>query len=202
MGMYKRNRLVCGVGINDAGYVVKKHENVDGKLKLVWICPFYSRWKDMLKRCYSDKFHSKRPTYKGCTVCDEWLTFSNFKSWMETQRWEDCQLDKDLLIEGNKVYSPETCVFVHRTVNMFTTDHGVARGEYMIGVNWHKANSKFRSMCRNPFTGKQEHLGLFDNELDTHLAWKKRKHEMACQLAESEYCNDPRLAEVLKTRYK
>lgn len=166
------------------------------------MCPFYRTWVDMLHRCYSEKFHLNNQTYKDCSVCEEWLIFSKFKKWMETQEWEDKQLDKDLLKEGNKVYCPEYCIFVDRKINSFVTDRSAARGEYMIGVSFHRRDGKLMSQCCNPFTGKKEYLGYFGNELDAHLAWKKRKHELACQLAESELVSDPRLAEVLKTRYK
>ena len=199
--LYKRNRLVHGVGINDADYVTEVKERINGKQVLVWRCPFYRTWTNMLKRCYSEKCQHRQPTYKGCKVCDNWLIFSNFKKWMETQDWEGKQLDKDLLVESNKVYSPDTCLFVDRKINTFVIDRGNDRGQYMIGVCWQKDANKFQVHCRNPFTGKREYLGLFTDELQAHLAWKSRKHELACQLAESEYCNDPRLAEVLRTRY-
>jgi len=198
----KCGRLVCGVGVNDVDYKITENATVDGKQKQVWICPFYRTWKSMLVRCYDEKYQSKYPTYIGRSVCEEWLSFSNFKLWMEQQDWEGKQLDKDLLKEGNKVYSPEYCIFVDSKINNFVIDSGAARGEYMIGVSWNKNVSKFASDCRNPFTGKGEHLGYFTNELDAHLAWEKRKHELACQLAESELVSDPRLAEALRTRYK
>ena len=194
-------RLVYGVGINDADYNTHKYITEDGKCKLVWRCPYYQRWKTMLKRCYSDKYQSINPTYLGCSTCDDWLTFSRFKAWMENQDWECKQLDKDLLIEGNKVYSPDTCIFVLQIVNVFTIDSGAARGDYMLGVCWDKGTGKFLSRCCNPFTGKREHLGRFTNEIEAHLAWKTRKHELACQLADSELISDPRLAEALRTRY-
>ena len=201
MRLNKRNKLVRGVGINDADYNVSRREIVNGKYKTIWRCPFYATWSDMLVRCYSEKYHLKQPTYKGCTVCDEWLTFSNFKAWMEQQEWRDKQLDKDLLNEGNKVYCPEWCIFVHRKINSFVTARGAARGEYMIGASWDRDAGKFKAECRNPFTGRGENLGRFKTELEAHLAWKKRKHELACQLADSEYCNDPRLVEALRKRY-
>ena len=201
MRLNKRNKLVQGVGVNDADYNVYEYAIVEGKRKIVWVCPFYQTWISMLKRCYSDKLQSKRPTYKGCSTCDEWLIFSKFRAWMKSQGWEGKHLDKDLLIEGNKVYSPDTCIFVHPKVNSFTNDNGNARGECMIGVYWSNRDDKFLSQCSNPFTGKRERLGLFTNELQAHLAWKSRKHELACLLADSEYCTDPRLAEALRTRY-
>ena len=197
-------KLVFGIGVNNADYVVQKWETigyVDGKRKrkLVWECPFYRTWKSMLERCYSIKLQELRPTYKGCSVSEEWKTFSNFKSWMVEQDWGGKQLDKDLLIEGNKVYSEETCVFVTRMVNLFTTDRGNDRGELMIGVTWHKRSNKFMSQCSNPFTKKQEFLGLFTSELEAHNAWLARKLELAKELAAIQ--TDTRVAKALITRY-
>ena len=154
----KTGKLVCGVGINDSDYATRKFETivVNGKQKrkLIWACPFYQTWKSMLERCYSTKYQDKYPTYKGCSVSKEWLTFSNFRAWMMTQDWQNNQLDKDLLFEGNKVYSSETCVFVSGIVNNFTIDRGASRGEFLIGVAWHNPAEKFQSNCRNPFTKK------------------------------------------------
>lgn len=197
-------KLVLGVGFNDADYVVQKWETVGyvngkRKRKRVWECPYYQTWMNMLNRCYSSKYQERMPTYKGCSVSEDWLRFSNFRGWMECQDFKDKQLDKDLLFEGNKVYSKETCVFVSGMVNTFTTDCGVARGELPIGVNWDKGRSKFRSMCSNPFTKKKEHLGRFDSEQQAHNAWQVRKLELAKELAEIQ--TDPRVAEVLISRY-
>ena len=202
----KPKKLVCGVGINDADYVTQKFEffgRVNGKQKQkqkkVWVCPYYRAWGSMLERCYSAKYQERHSTYIGCTVSDEWLTFSVFKAWMETQNWEDKQLDKDLLLEGNKIYSPETCVFVTQMVNKFTTDSGAARGDCLIGLHWNKEKSRFQARCRNPFTKKREHLGYFTCEQQAHEAWLKRKLELAHELAEIQ--TDPRVAKALVDRY-
>ena len=197
-------KLVYGVGINDADYVVEKKETigyVNGKQKfrLVWYCPYHRTWRSMLQRCYSHKYQERRPTYKGCSVSEEWLTFSNFKRWMERQDFEGMHLDKDLLFEGNKVYSGETCVFVTKDVNLFTIDSGASRGEYLIGVNWHKVKGKFQSRCCNPMTKKQENLGYFTCELEAHQAWLKRKLELAALLAAEQ--TDERVAKALIERY-
>ena len=200
----KTRKLVRGVGVNDSDYAVVEFETivVNGKQKkkLVWFCPFYRTWQSMLMRCYSIKTQERNPTYIGCTVSKEWLTFSNFRAWMMTQDFVDKQLDKDLLFEGNKVYGPETCVFVTQMVNSFTTDSGASRGEFLIGVSWHKPTEKFMSQCRNPFTKKGEHLGYFTCELEAHQAWLKRKLELAYELAAIQ--EDSRVAEALINRYE
>lgn len=197
-------KLVCGVGNNNADYVVQRKETVgyvDGKRKQkqVWTCPYYRIWASMIDRCYSDKTQNKNPTYRGCSVSEEWLTFSVFKGWMEKQNWEGRHLDKDLLFEGNKIYSADTCVFVTQAVNNFTLDSGAARGEGLIGACWNQVRGKFKSRCRNPFTRKTEFLGYFDCEQEAHEAWLKRKLELAHLLAAEQ--EDARVAEALINRY-
>ena len=193
--MRKENRLIQGVGINDADYPVTRKENG----KRVWICPYYQAWKSMIERSYNDKYKQKNYTYQDVTVCEEWYSFMRFRAWMVEQDWEGKHLDKDILFQGNKVYSPDTCVFVDGALNNFLTDHAAARGEWPIGVSWHEPTKKFQSSCSNPFTKKLEYLGCFHCPQQAHLVWKKRKHELACQLADMQ--KDERVAEALKIRY-
>lgn len=199
----KPRKLVHGVGRNNANYAVVKHgiTEVNGvrKLRQVWGCQYYRVWANMLMRCYSVKWQERRPTYKGCIVSNDWLTFTDFKSWMEKQKWEGMHLDKDLLFEGNKVYSANTCMFVTPVVNTFASDCGASRGEWLIGVCWSKERGKFQSYCSNPFTKKKEHLGYFDTEQEAHEAWRKRKLELAHELAAIQ--EDPRVAKALIDRY-
>lgn len=185
---------VYGVGINDADYPVQP--TVSGKKV---ICQFYQKWQSMMQRCYSEKYKQGKPTYAGCTVCAEWLKFSNFRAWMEAQDWKGKHLDKDLLVSGNKVYSPETCVFVTQQVNSFMNDHASVRGEFPTGVCWHIGKKKYESHCSNPFTKKYEHLGVYDCPNEAHLAWRRRKNEFACALADLQ--PDNRVAEALRVRY-
>lgn len=199
----KTKKLVCGLGLNDADYAVAKYEITDmggkQKRKRVWSCLYYQTWTKMLERCYSAKYQDRQPTYKGCSVSDEWKTFSNFKAWVATQDWQGKQLDKDLLFEGNKVYGADTCVFVTQTVNLFTNGNRAKRGEWLIGVYWDKLAGKFRAQCSNPFASKKEHLGLFTCEQEAHEAWLKRKLELAHELAAIQ--TDPRVAKALVDRY-
>jgi len=192
--MSKGIELVCGVGVNDAGYVVSP--TINGKQTP---CPFYKAWKGMLVRCYSKNFQFRSPTYTGCSVASEWLIFSAFKDWMGNQIWQGLQLDKDLLIAGNKVYSPDTCVFVDQVTNYFINECSAARGSYPLGVNWHKGGANFIAKCSNPFTGKRENLGSYSCPEQAHKAWLKRKHELALLLAELQ--SDERAAAALRVRY-
>jgi hypothetical protein len=105
-------KLLYGKGINDAKYktVIKSND------KTIW-CPIYQKWVNMIKRCYCEKAVSKNKTYDGCTVCDEWLLFSNFSAWYELNYIDGYDLDKDLKYKGNKVYSTGTCLFIPSTLN-------------------------------------------------------------------------------------
>lgn len=184
--------LTFGVGVNDSDYAVR--DNRGGRLTM---CHFFQTWLGMMKRCYSEKYQLTRPTYIGCSVHEGWHRFTDFKSWMEKQDWEGNQLDKDLIVSGNKIYSSETCAFVDLVTNNFITDRSSDRGLWPIGVDFN--NGKFRAQCCNPFKKKNEHLGYFSCPEKAHEAWRKRKHELACQLADMQ--TDGRAANALRTRY-
>lgn len=198
------SKLIFGVGINDAGYVVKRQIEVGvkggkRKRKTVWVCPYYQRWRNMLQRCYSKEFHSRNPTYSDCSVVEDWIYFSKFRIWMETQDWEGKVLDKDILLPGNKVYGPDTCVFVDVRTNSFLGDSAGKRGDWPIGVCLDKDKKKFLSSCHSWLSASHEFLGYFDCPNEAHLAWKKRKHWLSCALADEQ--SDLRVAEALRTRY-
>ena len=197
-------KLVFGVGVNDLGYRVNVYEYVTesgGKRirKIVFKCKYYAVWESMLRRCYSKKCLERYPTYVGTSVCSEWLSATAFKKWMENQEWQDKCLDKDIIVPGSKLYSPETCAFVLKATNTFVIASDASRGEYPIGVHLYKPTGKYKASCGNLFTEKVEHLGYFSTPEDAHEAWRKRKHELAQLVAARE--SDPRVVEALKKCY-
>ena len=198
------NKLVCGVGINDLCYRTQVKEELTkngGKRirKPVFICKYYAAWRNMLKRCYSKKFLESKPSYIGTSVCSEWLYATAFKKWMEQQDWQGKCLDKDIIVPKSKLYSPKTCAFVLPATNTFVIARDASRGDYPIGVYLFKPTSKYHARCKNPFTGKVEHLGYFSTQEEAHEAWRKRKHELAQLVAATE--SDPRVVEALRKRY-
>jgi len=166
-----RNNKCYGVGINDADFATAiNKKNI----------PSYEYWRGVLRRCYSELEHQKRPLYKGCTVCEEWLYFTNFHRWfLEQDVPKGWQIDKDILNKGNKHYSPENCVFVEQALNTFLTDCTRKRGEYKIGVFYNKKKRKFIAQCQGVDSRKKMHLGNFDNENDAYVEYMRYKHEQA-----------------------
>lgn len=194
--LYKKTMLIYGVGVNDADYpVCRTFYNISGKKKQTK-CVFYSVWHHMIERCYDEKVSKKHPTYIGCTVCNEWLTFSNFKRWMEQQDFQGMELDKDLLVAGNKLYSPETCSFIPQKLNAFLTNVNL---ESFTGVTYVLKSKKFRARCGNFITGKREHLGYFDSQQEAYSAWMNRKCEIAKEF--SSQVNDLRVLSALNNLY-
>lgn len=118
---------------------------------------------------------------------------------MAAQDWEGLDLDKDLLVPGNKVYGPETCIFVVHSVNAFLIDSAKARGQWPLGVSWRTRDNKFSANCNNPFTKRMEFLGYFTDPNEAHQAWKARKLEHAIALACQQ--TDERVAMALVARY-
>ena len=159
---------VCGVGISGTKYPFM----IDGiKTKE------YGLWKDMLTRCYSDAYKKRQPTYEGCKVSENFKSYEYFYEWCNSKVGFDVKgfdLDKDLLIKGNKVYSENTCIFIPREINTLLVKRKASRGEYLIGVYWDKAKNAFKAQVRKN-KGKSEWLGSFKTELEAFEAYKQAK---------------------------
>ena len=175
-GLGSPRKPLFGAGVNDAPYC--NRPIIDGKQAE---CPARTAWHNMLKRAYSSKYHAERPTYSGVTVCDEWHSFMSFRGWWIENHVDGWQIDKDLLSDA-ACYSPDTCLFVPAWLNSFTTDSGAIRGAHPIGVYFRKDMGVFHARCCNPMSKKQDHLGYFDTPEEAHLAWLKRKLELAIEL--------------------
>jgi hypothetical protein len=135
-------------------------------------------WSLMKTRCSdSSRYSIEKPTYKDCE--NHFLDFQIFLGWCFTQeaylltddagRW---QLDKDVLIKGNKVYSPETCAFIPSYINGIF-GNCVKKTELPLGVNYRERFKKFVSQAN--IDGKRKHLGHFDDPNDAHRAWQLSK---------------------------
>jgi len=190
-------KLKYGVGIydlrSDPNYVIQK--KINGK---VWRCPFYRKWQAMIRRCYAEEHLQYKPSYRDCSVCEEWQTFSNFMAWMKSQRWEGKCLDKDILIPGNKVYSPETCVFVTNEVNVLLCNgrRSSRKGKYPVGVKSHKGHKKLSAEISR--YGKTCHLGYFYTAEEAHEVYKKERIKYILEIAENLTEDDT--SDVEKTR--
>jgi hypothetical protein len=157
-----KRKLICGVGINDAPYSTVLGIDKNGKQIR---CPFYVRWKSLIHRCYSPTAwkqtnkngYLKNAQYEYCTVSEEWHTFTNFKSWMESQDWEGNHLDKDILFPGNTVYGPDTCIFVPPHINTMLVDQ--KPGKYPPGVRFHSKYKIFFISIR--INGKKTSKGCW-----------------------------------------
>lgn len=174
--LFPRRKLILGCGVNDADYVTQPL--IGGKTV---VCPYYDRWHSMLTRCYSEKYHAKFPTYIGCSAIEEWLTFSNFKAWMVKQDWENKHLDKDILFQGNKIYSPEKCLFVSKEINLLLSNHKARRGLYPQGVHFSKRDKKFVAQVN--IYGKRTHIGYFGTEEEAYSAYKSAKYAVIKEIA-------------------
>ena len=176
-GRGRPRKPVYGIGLHDADYVTAPMVN---GVKL-WD-PAYRAWGNMIRRAYDPKFHAVNPTYSDVTVCKEWHSFSAFRAWWLANYRDDGHLDKDLLVVGNREYSPWSCLYVPQWLNTFTIGSGASRGEFPIGVCLDKRSGKYQSECCNPITGKQCYLGYFATPEAAHDAWLNYKLSLADQL--------------------
>ena len=150
----------------------------------------YEIWVKILGRCYNSKCWEKHPTYKGCSVCDEWLYYSNFKKWFDENYYEidgeKMCVDKDILVKGNKIYSPNTCCIVPNCINCLFIKSNAIRGDLPIGVSYRK-NKKSNNYCatlRITNSRKTKFLGFFETPTEAFYAYKKEKEEHIKKIAD------------------
>lgn len=154
--------FVCSVGYLGYGY-----EKNDGLTKV------YRTWCSMIKRCYASNTTFRHPTYVDCSVSSEFLNFSYFKKWYFKQvgsREANYQFDKDLLVKGNKVYSPDTCCFIPAEINTLLTTTNKRRGSTPIGVRICNKTGKYRS--ESYMNGKHNSFGSFNCPIKAFEAYK------------------------------
>lgn len=151
----------------------------------------YNCWNGMLTRCFDKKTKEKYPTYKDATCCNEWLLYDNFYEWLHSQsnfnkwvngnRWA---LDKDILVKGNKVYSPETCCLVPMSINSLFAKHTNKSYNTPTGIDFVKG--KFLVRCCS-VSKDRERLGLYETLDEAFHAYKQYKESVIKQLAKREF---------------
>lgn len=163
-------RLVYGVGINDVVGAYKTKE--------------YRIWVAMLKRCYSSDYQKSQPSYIGCEVSEDFKILSVFSKWCRSQPCffdSDANLDKDILIKGNKIYSMDTCCFVPREINCLFERCGATRGEHPIGVYFDIYHQCFRAHMRKD--GKFISFGKFPTLESAFMKYKTEKEKYIKSIA-------------------
>jgi hypothetical protein len=169
-------RTIYGIGYLGSGF------NKTGGRK---VTPEYSTWYSMFNRSYSEVYHTKKPTYAGCTVNADWHCFDDFISWSSTAvGWdlEDSQIDKDLLLKGNKEYGPEYCVMLPRKLNMLIVNRVGGRGDYPLGVHFDTDRNKYVGQLKE-FNGKKLSK-RFETINDAFMFYKVNKERIVKEAAE------------------
>lgn len=178
-------RTVYGIGyIGEGEYKIHDENGKHTKC--------YRTWYDMLKRCYDEKHREKYPTYIGCEVYNEWYNFQNFAKWYYDNYYkiegERMCLDKDVLVKHNKIYSPDTCIFVPYNINVLFVKSDKIRGEYPIGVSYNKRNKKFIAQCSvydyKENKNKNKNLGLYNTPEEAFKVYKQFKENYIKEIAD------------------
>lgn len=184
--MSNTNRnLVYGVGIND----------YDGNISIHGVhIKSYKTWGRVMERCFDQKYKNKNPSYNDVTICDQWIKFSNFKNWFDANYVDGFEIDKDILIQGNKLYSPDTCCFVPRRINTLLLNKQRTNTSGMIGIHEQKNGSYSANitMCE-----VKKHLGTFKTAEEAAAAYVRAKTEYANKVV-MEYFNNGLIKENVR----
>ena len=141
-------------------------------------------WRNMLSRCYSEKLHAKKPTYKDCSTSKEFKRYSDFKNWCQSQIGFGVvgfELDKDIIQKGNKEYHPDKCVFVPREINSFLRTSSKSRGDLPIGVTASCKIDRFLAALKKD--KKRVCIGTFPTPELAFQAYKAAKEQAIKDMA-------------------
>lgn len=164
-----KSKLIYGIGcIGEGRY--KSHANGEKTQS-------YIKWFSMMTRCYDKKQLKRRTKYEKVTVCDEWHNFQNFAKWYESQDCKDSSycLDKDILVAGNTVYSPNACCLVPYEINVLLTVNRRSDRTLPLGAFLDKRYNRFKS--KMSADGKPVYLGMFATAQEAHDAYVFAKEE-------------------------
>ena len=145
----------------------------------------YDLWSSMLARCYSPKSHKARGTYIGCTVSENFKSYTYFYEWCNRQvgfSENNFELDKDLLSGVSIYYSEGTCVFLPQEINVALIKQNKKRGDFPVGVTYHKNTGNFVAQLST--SAGRKRFGAFNNVIDAFAAYKKAKEAYLVELAE------------------
>lgn len=167
-----KNRLapsVYGVGFLGVGPHKSKHSGVK--------TASYSCWLSMLERCYCANRLDKYPSYRGCSVSPCWHNFQEFAAWYEENYPTDdgsYDLDKDIKIPGNRVYSPEFCMFVTDRENQAERNVRVCskRGKFLSPEGEVFDVVNIREFCREKGLHQSYMSRIASGKLQQYKGWK------------------------------
>ncbi len=148
--------------------------------------PQFKRWRGMIVRCYDVEIQAKKPAYKDCAVCEEWHNFQNFAKWYDENYYEIpnevVALDKDLFSNGNKVYSPSTCIFLPVSINSTLTT-ATKNKSGCVGVSYNKNKKKW--VVRISKYNKEQYLGTFNSFEEASNVYRNERRKYLIELVES-----------------
>ena len=146
--------------------------------------PEYVHWSSMLTRSYYEEYHKRFPTYIGCSVDEQWHNFQEFAEWCQWQPGHNMGhvLDKDVLVQGNKVYGPETCVFVPPELNSIIVTQVKPGKGTPAGISYQNSYGRYIVSCA--VDGKNKNLGRYKCATEAFGVYKEFKENLVKERAE------------------
>lgn len=142
--------------------------------------PLYQTWMCILDRATDEHHKSIHPTYKTCSISEDWLCFSTFEKevkllvgYDDKLSYKDIEfeIDKDILFHGNKEYSLEKCIWIPRNLNLFFTNINSKNTSGYEGVS--KQGDKY--IAKVSMRGERIKLGTFTTKLEAYEEYSKQK---------------------------
>ena len=167
-------RIKDGIGFIGVGeFNSKDHKTV------------YAKWKATLNRCIDPMKYKSTESYVECAVCESWKNFQNFAKWYYENEYvcnEPLCVDKDILVHGNRLYSPETCLLAPQRINLLFIKESARRGDLPIGVTRHK-NGYSAHYSLNSYS--KNYIGFYHDPIIAFQAYKEKKEKYIKEIADS-----------------
>lgn len=142
---------------------------------------YYSRWRGLFDRCHGkNRLKLKNISYRSCSICKEWHNFQNFAKWCnDNNLCNGMCVDKDILIKGNKIYSPDTCIVIPDEINS-RTNYNTPIRKSLMGTEKIALKNGYKYIAKFQRDGKKIESKRFETELEAHKFWatSKKQHLM------------------------
>lgn len=170
-------KLVYGVGRTDTYTMTSGQQDRE-----------YVIWQKILGRCYSERIRKLQPTYEECSVDPRWHSYAEFKAWYSPRWYPGADIDKDILVQDNRVYGPDTCAMVPARLNGLFKKSVASKSAHGLGVQKTTVGRFASKMCVS-LNGKNRtiHFGTFDTAREAFLVYRKYRKQFMCDMAQAFY---------------
>lgn len=133
-------------------------------------------------RCNKDNWLTEKyRSYVGCEVHPDFIKFQDFADWATQQvghNQDGWNLDKDILVPGNRIYGPDTCCFVPGAINTLLVK---PTSGLPTGISFYKPTNKY--VASISLFGVRQYLACSESVDDLIPIYNEAKSKYIVEIA-------------------